>query len=356
MGKGNRYSGHFVLRTGGVLAVLVAVGVMGSIAAGATIERNGSGDDSITQPGTPINQLDLNLAEGWIGGVVPGSDDVAHFWNTGTGPMPTSSLGADLAWEGIVVDVGQFNSGTVIANDGHTLTLGASGLTILRDRSVTFDNHFALSADQSWSNAAMAATKHAIFNGDLDLGSYSLILAGKGGKVINGAISGSGNLTVASQGNIVLRGINSYTGNTQLNQGNFILDNDAQLTFQIGADGVNNMITANGIGDNGTLNLLGGFLFDLSNASTDFGASWTIVDQIAMGDDLKTTYGESFRVIGFSVAGLTPGERIWTGSANGVTYAFTEIDGRLTVVPEPGALSLLGLGVVGMLRRRRICL
>lgn len=46
------------------------------------------------------NADNLNLTSSWVGGLVPGSADVARFNNVVTGPL-TVSLGADTSWNQI---------------------------------------------------------------------------------------------------------------------------------------------------------------------------------------------------------------------------------------------------------------
>ncbi len=44
---------------------------------------------------------------------------------------------------------------------------------------------------------------------------------------------------------------------------------------------------------------------------------------------------------------------VWTGSNGGVDYVFNQTSGSLSVIPEPSAALLAGLGMLGLLRRRR---
>jgi autotransporter-associated beta strand protein len=181
------------------------------------------------------------------------------------------------------------------------------------------------------------------------LDSFTLTLTAKGGKNMNGAISGTGGLRASTQSSVNLRGVNTYTGDTTVLGGTLNLFDDAQLKFVIGANGVNNMITSNGADDNGVLQVNGDFLLDLTGAGTNVGDAWTIVD---ISSDLVTTFGETFNVTGFTSTG-TAGSRVWTADANGVTYAFAEPTGLLTVVPEPATTVLLLTGLAGLIARRK---
>ncbi len=149
-------------------------------------------------------------------------------------------------------------------------------------------------------------------------------------------------------------GTNTYTGNTTVTGGTLSLADNAQLRFTIGATGVNNLLTQSGTG---TVSLDGDFVFDLSNAGTTIGNSWTLTSgTINYGGSLGT-----FSVL--STAGAFTetfsGSRIWTytNDLTSATYEFSELNSQLTVVvPEPSTyamLALSGLGFAGYVIRRR---
>src|SRR4051812_16297692 len=70
------------------------------------------------------NASALNLGTSWIGGIVPGSADIA-LWDFNVTAANTVALGADLSWSGLrLTNPG----GPVTINAGNTLTLGASGI------------------------------------------------------------------------------------------------------------------------------------------------------------------------------------------------------------------------------------
>src|SRR5690606_1685843 len=78
---------------------------------------------------SPNSTADLNLTDGWIGGVAPGAGDIAYFWNASVGgTMPSAALGDNLHWSGIRVDTNHFNAGSPISESpGYALTVGADG-------------------------------------------------------------------------------------------------------------------------------------------------------------------------------------------------------------------------------------
>ncbi len=152
-------------------------------------------------------------------------------------------------------------------------------------------------------------------------------------------ITGTGDLTIlpgqtASNNAQAVRFLSpdsTWTGNLIVDGGRFGLGNNAAFNFVLGEDGTSNSIT----GDATLVYLDGTFNFDLPTAPTD--AVWTLVDT------QNLTYGPNFDISGFAEL-----NDVWS---NG-TYVFTESTGQLTLVPEPAALSLLGLGGIGLLRRR----
>ena len=152
----------------------------------------------------------------------------------------------------------------------------------------------------------------------------------------------------AGAGSWNLGGVNTYEGDTIVDAGTLTLAENAELLFVIGAlGGENNAIL--GDASNAALNLDGFFRFNLTDASTTVSDSWNIVDV----DNLTETYGSTFGV--FSIVGAftenDPG--LWSISEKGTTYSFSETSGMLTVVPEPSAIALIGLGGLVLLRRRR---
>lgn len=144
-------------------------------------------------------------------------------------------------------------------------------------------------------------------------------------------------------GILTLSGSNTYTGNTTISAGTLLLGNPGSMTFAVGANGVNNMITGTGF-----LTLQGTFVFDLTGAAIVDGNSWMLVD---VGTLLAATYDPSFAVSGF-----TESSDVWTKVDGSNTWTFTESTGvlDLSVVPEPGSLLLVAGGLMFfMISRRR---
>jgi hypothetical protein len=179
----------------------------------------------------------------------------------------------------------------------------------------------------------------------LTVGPLGMGVHAQGPIYITEPVMGSGEIKIVDNGSNDNRRVlhfasnaNTYNGNITLptaNRSRFALDAGADLNFTIGASGVNNRVSGAGIA---TFN--GIFNFNLTGASTNIGDSWALV----------TATGKSFVDATFNVNGFTSlGGGLWDGSANGVTYEFSESTGNLTViVPEPATIVMILTGVLGM--------
>ncbi len=125
---------------------------------------------------------------------------------------------------------------------------------------------------------------------------------------------------------LTLDGMNSYSGNTTINHGSLVVGESGGLTFYITSPSANNQVAAGSNAVGVSLHLNGSFSFNLTEASTSMGSSWSPVNTT----NLDVTVGETFRVAGFSQ--VEPG--VWGTNANGVGYRFTEATLLLEVVDE----------------------
>jgi autotransporter-associated beta strand protein len=173
--------------------------------------------------------------------------------------------------------------------------------------------------------------------GSMAVTAPSTIWAKQGPTHIYSSISGSSNITVpAPDADIPSRTLNfhsstsTYTGNL-INNGRFVLADDAVFNFVIGAAGVNNSIS--GTGSTTTFN--GDFVFDFTGASANRGDTWSIVT--AAGQ----TYGSTFTVAGFT----DNFDDTWSKDiGGGLSYLFRESSGTLSVVGPPENIVWLGGG------------
>ncbi len=158
-------------------------------------------------------------------------------------------------------------------------------------------------------------------------------------------------------GTTTLTGTNAYTGTTQVTGGTLVLDGDGRLS------------------DSSTLNLNGGRL-ELSDDSTQTFASLSLTANsvIDLNSDTALTLsalgtingastlsvinngGSSFRFLGDLTSDVNFQTLLGNTTVNGGA-ATASYDGTYTnVVPEPGTVGLIGLGIafaIGMARRRR---
>jgi autotransporter-associated beta strand protein len=210
-----------------------------------------------------FNNIALNLAGSWNGGVVPGPSDVG-LWND-VGPAPVtavgslSPLGADLAIGGIkVTNVGGTRNlatnyvGYHSANSANTLTIGANGI----DCSAALQTFFTTSkitigADQSWIVAnANTNGSPAGFNNNEDLCFQGQVTGGVpfnfGGKTVT--TSGLGQITIGS-GYTLSNGTLAVGNNQFVIQGgsNRVTSTNADLNLVVNAAGTLRIQSNSGI-------------------------------------------------------------------------------------------------------------
>jgi fibronectin-binding autotransporter adhesin len=148
-------------------------------------------------------------------------------------------------------------------------------------------------------------------------GSATLTLNTTADQACSGVISGAVSLVKTGSAIQTLAGVNTYTGDTTVNGGTLILQDNAQLKFVPGANGVTNQLKGTG-----AVELSGDFNIDLSAASLTNGNSWTLVNVGSLSEAFLT----AFQVVGFTetanVHTLVDGANTWT---------FTEATGILSL-------------------------
>lgn len=230
---------------------------------------------------------------------------------------------------------------------GGTLYVGAGGINVNSANTGTLNSSIHI------SGGIIGATNSAWTS------TASMILGTTGGNItfqaadsvgvahnitLNGALSGTGGLNASGAGIVTLGGVNTYTGNTTVEAGGtLVLANTGHLSFEIGANGINNQVNGTGgLTLNGTLDI------NLAGADSADGDLWDLIA------DSNVTYGS-----GFNLTGFTDNDGIWTDTANGTTYEYNQNTGDLTTIsatPEPSMIStavLSGLGMAFIFRRRR---
>jgi len=119
---------------------------------------------------------------------------------------------------------------------------------------------------------------------------------------------------------LTLYGVNTYTGNTNVNEGGLILSDNGALAFKLGANGVTNSVTGTA---SGSAMLDGDFNVDTTGAAIASGNTWTLVNRTALG---SVTFGPNFTVTGF-----TENSNVWTKVDGANTWTFDESTGVLSL-------------------------
>jgi autotransporter-associated beta strand protein len=227
----------------------------------------------------------------------------------------------------------------------------ASGAALVVRNAATFTSVTLPTAGSVYFQRDNASTVGFSLNSNVALSGDLTIQVGGGSSApteavtLAGDFSGGFGLIKDQVGELVISGTNTYAGNTLVNNGTLTLASGGGLTFTIAASGVNNQIS--GDATPGTVSLDGIFSFDLTSAGTTLGDLWNIVDLANLG---TVTFGSNF-----SVADFTPvGGGLWNRNFGGADYQFSTLSGELSVIPEPRAALLGGLGLLALLRRRRL--
>lgn len=190
----------------------------------------------------------------------------------------------------------------------------------------------------------------AALNGNLTVMSNGCAFMAQDTNIINSTLMGTGTIYIGDNGNGSAARVIEFTSGSSTFTGNIVMTNthssanysrlyltpSSVMNFNIGTNGVNN-----GISGQGTLDLAGSFIFNLSGADTNAGSTWDIVDP-----SVTVTNEDTFNVQGFTQSGA-----VWSGTANGVTYQFNQTNGQLTValmsivISQQPSDQLVGVGI-----------
>jgi MYXO-CTERM domain-containing protein len=248
--------------------------------------------------------------------------------------------------------------GGLTKNSAGTLTL--SGANTYTGATLINAGTLALASTGSLASTQITAASGATF----DVSAVSGYTVGSGVTLTNnGTVNGG--FTVAAGGTV--NGSGTFSGavtvNGNLNPGNSPGSQTYAAGLTLGAASVTTMEIAGSGGVAGTdfdfINVTGGTMTnDGSLTIVDFGGydisaqtgTYNLFDFVAnTGDfDVVTVDGTSLT--------YNVGTDDWSATAGDATYNFAEGTGVLsvTVVPEPTAALLGGLGMLGLLRRRRV--
>jgi hypothetical protein len=336
--------------SGGLEAVAGVDGFLGSSSADVTINAPISGAGTVN----PSNggNLRLNGTNTYTGGTsLTSTSTLVHFSN------------------GLSFGTGPINMGVA----GFVPLLASGGAT------VTLANNFTSTVSGAGVNFAADANTPVTSTGTWTLGANNLVLRNNAGSTsplkLTNVISGTANITLSTNSTgstINFSGANTYSGITTITGAGGAGAGTGNVRLILGAP--NTIASSSSVALGGGILDTGGFThamgsttlalltstgastidFAVGAAEIDFANSsavnWTgailnltnwdpSVDHLRFGTDATGLTGAQLAKIEFNGAGL--------GTAS------LDSNGFVVVLPEPASLSLLGLGAIPMLLRRR---
>jgi len=242
------------------------------------------------------------------------------------------SGGNNLASGGLTLGVERYSHGTYNL-DGGLLTISS-----LTKGSGTATFNFGggtLQASSSFSTSLPMTLTGIGGNANIDTAGYEVMLSGD--------LSGEGGLNKLGLGTLTLGGVNTYTDNTTVSDGLLALASSGSLLLDISSSGDSTSILGEG-----AIDLDGTLVFDITDVLGP--GNWDVLDV----GTLMETFGDTFDVEfamglnSFAATESSPG--VWTCDIAPLGIVlFTESTGMLTIVPEPGTLSLFAMGLLGLL-------
>jgi autotransporter-associated beta strand protein len=144
----------------------------------------------------------------------------------------------------------------------------------------------------------------------------SLVIDRSDSLTIANVISGIGSLTKKNANVLTLGAVNTYSGDTIVENGTLSLASSGGLRFVPTTNGTGNKITGSG-----SVELSGTFTIDLSSADLTDGNSWTLVDVGSLSSAVHLS--------SFSIAGFTESANVHTLVDGNNTWTYTEGTGVL---------------------------
>ena len=319
-------------------AAIINIANMGTTGTGGVVVASMDlrGHDSTVNASTLL----IAQSNNGTGTNVSGSNGTVHF-DAGTTTVGTLNMGLKTgASTGTATGTLNVGGGTFTVNTAFTLGSHAGAGASVATLNLT-GGTFTSNANITQGGGSTTSTIN-LDGGTLDMtgkniGSANTVnVDAKSGTLKNVAeINNGGTLTKDSAGTLILDGINTYTGNTVVDDGTFALADNAQLKFVLGATtGVNNSISGAG-----TVTLNGDFVIDTLAADALASGSWTLENV----PSLSGAYGSTFTVVGFTNAGSDK----WTKVNGAKLYTFDETTGILTLAPSAGYASWAAINAIG---------
>lgn len=199
--------------------------------------------------------VQLDLTNAWVGGVVPGTNDIAAFGSNNTASSGSLNIGNGVSFLGIAA-TNNPGAGITISNSSTNpcavLLLGSAGIDWSQaqqvggiNRALNVNALTVLAADQTWRTGLGLANTDQI--------SATNVIAGSGRLTVEGS-SGATNAFV------LLGGLNNFSG------GFVLAGNGAVRVANVAAATSNNAVTASAFGT-GPLAIDGGVIFGNNNGS-----------------------------------------------------------------------------------------
>ncbi|MEO7099386.1 MAG: autotransporter-associated beta strand repeat-containing protein, partial [Luteolibacter sp.] len=285
----------------------------------------------------------------------------------GSGSLTSSGGTVDLGTKSITNTLGALtgggavNNGTITNNSGNydlqsgsigAILAGSNGLIKSTSSTVTLSGVNTYSGDTAVRAGILALGLNGTDSDTLVLGVASstqgtLDVTAKSA-FSQANVSGSGTINIGSGKTVTVTNslAPGFSPGTVNVTGDLALTASTSTTLELAGNG----------GVQGTdsdyVNVSGSMTLDGLLAITSYGgydltqtASYNLLD--------ATSFTGDFDAVSVGGNALSFASDVWSGTSGSITYSFSETTGVLTVVPEPSALLLGGLGVLALLRRRR---
>ena len=310
----------------------------------AGLIKTGSGTmtlsaNNIYTAGTTVNGGILEIAESSIGnGYIRGTVTV----NSGAELRYTGGDGTGYGFNvGNKLDTLNINDGLVNSHDQMTHLFGATvnmtGGELRVNNGLSSPIGFRIEWNASTVNT-FASANSATISGRINLrndGGYTTAVfnvqegAAATDLLVSAAMTQSDpvGITKNGAGTMELSGVNSYTGNTTVNDGALLVSGGGSLNFRPTNNGATNSVTGSATA---MLSFLGTVNLDLSAADATLGNSWNLFNLASFSGPAPTLAPASVTSSLGPFTEVTSGT--WELPVIGAKWVFTEIDGSLAYI------------------------